>query len=127
MSRFWTSYSSREDLIAEVHVSSKDIDEVYTGQPAHIVFPSFPQRHMQRISGTVTFVAADALVDDKTNQGYYLAKVKIDREHLRSVAPNVRLEPGMPAEVFIATKNRTVIQFLTYPLRVAMQRAMREE
>lgn len=79
---------------------------------------------MQRMHSVVTFVAADALVDDKTNQPYYPVKVKID---LQSVAPTVRLGPGMPADASIATSDRTVFQYLIHPLRMAMQRATRED
>jgi HlyD family type I secretion membrane fusion protein len=115
-----------QELIIEARLSAKDVDEVHQNQPAHIVFPAFPQRHMQRIRGEVMTVSADALPDDKSNQGYYTVKVKIDTDHLHEVAPKAVLEPGMPAEVFIATGERTVLNYLTHPPQVALERSMKE-
>jgi HlyD family secretion protein len=115
-----------QDLIVEARLSATDVDEVHEGQPAHIVFPSFSQRHMQRVRAEVLSVSADALVDETLGRGFYTVKVEIDREHMKSVAPAAVLEPGMPAEVFIATSERTVLDYLTRPLLLALDRSMKE-
>ncbi|WP_234899577.1 hypothetical protein [Ruegeria lacuscaerulensis] len=40
---------------------------------------------------------------------------------------NVSLVPGMPAEAFLKTENRTPLSYLTQPLAVYFQRAFRED
>ena len=74
----------------------------------------------------VMTVPADALPDDKSNQGYYTVKVKIDTDHLHEVAPKAVLEPGMPAEVFIRTDTRSALDYLTAPVTAYLRRGMRE-
>jgi HlyD family type I secretion membrane fusion protein len=115
-----------EELIVDARLSTRDIDEVHKGQPAHIIFPTFPQRHIQRIRATVTSISADAFMDDQARETFYTVKVKIDRDHLHAAAPNAVLEPGMPAEVFIATGDRTVLDYLVQPLKLAIERSMKE-
>jgi HlyD family type I secretion membrane fusion protein len=116
-----------EDLVIEARLRATDIDEVKLNQEAHIIFPTFPQRHMQRVPGTVMAIGADASADERTGAPYYQLKVRIDRETLRQIAPSASLEPGMPAEVYIATGERTVIDYLTQPMRLALHRSMREQ
>ncbi len=50
-------------------------------------------------------VSADRLV------AYYLARVRMDAKDIHEV----KLYPGMPAEVFIETGERTVIQYIAGP------------
>ena len=57
---------------------------------------------------------------------YYLAKVEVDRGQFVEAAPGVQLTPGMPAEVFIATTERTVLEYLLQPITQAFARTFRE-
>ena len=40
---------------------------------------------------------------------------------------NVSLLPGMPAETFLKTEDRTPLSYLTQPITVYFQRAFRED
>jgi len=106
-----------DGLIIEARVRPTDIDDVAAGQSAHVMFPSLPQRRLLRIAGAVESVSADALTDEETGQTYYRAKVTVDRGGLARAAPSVELTPGMPAEVFIATTERTLLAYLLQPMR----------
>ncbi len=118
---------AEDKLIIDAHVSPHDIDDVRIGLSAYVVFPSYPQRHLMRINGRVTHVSADALEDERSGTLYYLAKVEVDRERLNSVAPEVELTPGLPAEVFITTGDRTLLDYLLQPLRETLERSLREQ
>jgi multidrug resistance efflux pump len=54
-----------DELVIEARVSPQDIDTVYAGQEAYVMFPSFPQRSMHRIAGDVVHVSADAFHDER--------------------------------------------------------------
>ena len=41
--------------------------------------------------------------------------------------PEIHLAPGMPAEVFIVTGERTALDYLIQPLRDSFHRAFREQ
>jgi multidrug efflux pump subunit AcrA (membrane-fusion protein) len=73
----------------------------------------------------VTYVSADRLTDEATRTPYYLAHVTVDPESLKS-AQHVHLYPGMPAEVFIRTRDRTALEYLLEPMTNTLRRAARE-
>jgi HlyD family type I secretion membrane fusion protein len=115
-----------DELIINARIRPTDIDEVAPGSPSTVMFPAFQRRYLKRINGEVVQVSADAFTDEATRERYYLARVKIDRDHLHAVAPDLSLTAGMPADVFITTKERTVAQYLVQPVIRSFERAFRE-
>lgn len=115
-----------DELVIEAQVRPTDIDDVAAGRPARVMFPSLPQRHLLRIAGTVESVSADALADERTGDTFYTAKVTIDRTDLARAAPGVELTPGMPAEVFISTGERTLLGYLLQPFGEILAHTFRE-
>ncbi|TVS00487.1 MAG: HlyD family type I secretion periplasmic adaptor subunit [Rhodospirillales bacterium] len=115
-----------EALIIEARIAAEDIDTVHAGLPAHVLFPSFPQRNLHRIPADVVLVSADAFVDEQTGQRYYTARITVDPEILAEQAPSIVLTPGMPAEVFIRTAERTLLEYLMQPFLQVMERTFRE-
>jgi HlyD family type I secretion membrane fusion protein len=115
-----------EDLIIDARVSPRDIDAVHAGQSAYVMFPSYPQRGLLRIDAKVDTVSADAVADQRTGERYYVAKVRVDREHIRERAPMIELVPGLPAEAFIQTSERTLLDYLLQPMLMAMEHTFRE-
>ncbi len=75
--------------------------------------------------GSVLTVSADRLVDQRTNQAYYVALVALDENDLAS-APELSLYPGMPVTVMIQTMERTALDYLLSPLTKSFNRAFRE-
>ena len=66
------------------------------------------------------------MVDQTTGAPYYLARIIVPKEELAKLDHNHHLVPGMPAEVFIRTQNRTVLSYLMKPIEDQMERAFRE-
>jgi HlyD family type I secretion membrane fusion protein len=112
-------------LIIEAHIALEDIDEVRTGMPADIRLTPFKQRTTPLFRGNVIYVSADRLVDENTHTPYYEARIAVDDASLKA-APEVQLHPGMPAEVFIRTHDRTAVQYLLEPITNTLRRAARE-
>jgi HlyD family secretion protein len=115
-----------DELIIDAQVRPTDVDDVAAGQSAHVMFPSLPQRQLLRIAGEVESVSADALTDEHSGETYYRAKVTVDRGDLALAPPGVELVPGMPAEVFIATTERTLLSYLLQPIQEILARTFRE-
>ena len=114
------------NLVIEARVRPRDIDDVHAGQKAYLLFPSFAQRNLKRIEGRVQSISPDALEDARTGERYYAARVTVDRAYLKKIAPEIKLSPGMPAEVYIATRERTVLEYLLQPFLQTLERAFRE-
>jgi multidrug efflux pump subunit AcrA (membrane-fusion protein) len=56
---------------------------------------------------------------------YYVVQIDVPAEALAE-AGNLKLQAGMPAEVFIRTDSRTTSDYLFAPVTAYLRRAMRE-
>ncbi len=119
-----------EKLIVEARVSPLDIDRVSIGQIAEIRFSAFKSRTTPKVEGKLITVSADRLVDEESRdkEPYYLARVEITSQGLEDLARSeLKLLPGMPAEVLINTGERTLLQYLMDPLSDAVARSFIED
>ena len=114
------------DLVVEAHVSTNDIDRITIGKLTDIRFSAFNAATTPVIQGEVTRISADRLTDEKTNEGYYLVRVKVTDEGLKRLGDR-KLQPGMPAEVLINAGERTMLQYLLKPARNMFAKSMIEE
>ena len=78
------------------------------------------------IADNVVMVSADRLEDERTGQPYYLAKVELPEEPTAH-HPDLRIQPGMQAEVMIITGERTALDYLMEPLTRSLRRSFREQ
>lgn len=115
-----------EELLIDARVSPSDIDQVTTDLPAQVIFPSFPQRNLPRLTGTVRTVGADALEDPRDGQRYYTVRIGIGREQFSKLDADIVLKPGMPAEGYITTGERTFLTYLIRPFVDTVRRSFRE-
>ncbi len=113
-------------LVVEARVSPTDIDQLRVGQPADITFSAFNQRTTPQLNGTVHRISPDLSVDEKTGTFYFTTRLKLNNGELDRL-DNLQLVPGMPAEVFITTGDRTVISYLVKPLTDQLRRTFREQ
>jgi len=119
---------SVSDLVVEAKVSPVDIDRVEAGKSADIRFSSFNSNTTPVIEGRVIQVSADRLEDVKDGTPYYLARVGLTEEGVKHLGGlNLKLQPGMPADVFINTGERTMLQYLMQPATNAFARSLIEE
>lgn len=115
-----------DKLIVEAKVSVRDIDIVYAGLKAKIRLTAYRVRHVPPLEGTVQTISADRFVDQARGEAYYLARVEVDDEQTEKLK-NVKLYPGMPADVLIVTGERTMLSYLLNPITEEVYKAFREE
>ena len=112
-------------LMIEAQVRPEDINHVQHGQNARIRFTAFKYRSTAMVTGRVTYVSADRLVDRATNLPYYSVTVLADPESL-GAAGDLRLQAGMPAEVYIEGSKQTPLQYLAEPITSTIRKAGRQ-
>ena len=112
-------------LVIEAHIRTEDVSHVQQGQAAEIRFSAFNQRTTPLVPGKVFYVAADRSVDRTSQQAYYVALIEADAASLR-LATDIKLQAGMPAEVFIKGQERTPLEYLVEPVTQVLRRAARE-
>lgn len=98
--------------------------------PTDFYFSAFKMRETPRVSGKLITLSADSIIDenDQAQTPYYLAVIEITKEGLDHLAENqLTLIAGMPAEVFIKTGERTLLQYLADPLVNTVARSFIED
>ena len=99
-----------EELVIEARVEPTDIDTVHADLPAQVRLTAFSHLTTPILSGTVLQVSADRLLDVRTGEPYYEARVVLDPA--QPALAGLKLQPGMPAEVMILTGKRTTMDYL---------------
>ncbi|MCV2868666.1 HlyD family type I secretion periplasmic adaptor subunit [Defluviimonas sp. WL0002] len=114
------------DLVIDAKLRPVDIDSVRPGMHARVLLTAYRQRSLPQIHGQLRSVSADRITEPRTGEAYFLAKVVVDPDEL-SVLPDVKLNPGMPADVMILTGDRTLFEYLARPLSESLWRSFREK
>ena len=109
--------------VVEAMVKPSDIDQVAIGQKARIRFTAFAYTSTPEIPGKVTYVATDRTTNPQNGVAFYSVRIEIDRDALN--AQHLVLRSGMPAEVFIGTGERSLLSYLSKPLRDQLMRTFR--
>jgi hypothetical protein len=68
----------------------------------------------------------DRIVDRNANQAYYVTLIEADAAALAAHG-EIRLQAGMPAEVYLQGEQRTALQYLVEPVTQVLRRAGREQ
>ena len=116
---------SEENLIVELRIDPHDIDHVRLGDAAEVRLSAFDMRSTPMLQAVVTAVSPDAVTDAASKQAWYAAQVEVKQSEL-SNNPQLRLQAGMPAEVFVTTPPRSLLRYLIEPLGLFARRALRE-
>jgi HlyD family type I secretion membrane fusion protein len=109
----------------ETKIALGDIDQVRQGQPARVRLTAFNRATTPELKATVVQVSPAPARDPATGQEHYTAYVQLTEEAAAQIE-GLRLVPGMPAEVYISTKERTVASYLLKPMSDQFNRAFRE-
>lgn len=116
-----------DDLVITARIRPLDIDSVSVGGNAEVKFTAFQSRTMPTIYGTVTVVSTDVIdPQDGRTEPYYQARIRVEDDAI-PLEVRGRLMPGMPAEVVIATGERTLMRYLAAPIVSSFGKGMREE
>lgn len=113
-------------LVVEARVAPQDIDQVHVGQPATLRLSAFNQQTTPEVEGEVNRISPDLIEDQKAGLSYYAVRIALSAASLQQ-AGSLELKPGMPAEVFLKTTDRTVLSYLFKPLTDQASRAFRSD
>ena len=93
---------------------------------ARVALLAYKQRGTPQLDGKVLQVSPDSIVDERSGQSYFVARIGINGEALLKLE-HVKLSPRMPVEVFIRTGTRTPLDYLIQPVEDSFRRALRED
>jgi membrane fusion protein, epimerase transport system len=130
-------------MVIEARITPQDIQDVQnlvrTGIPdaknkdtnnANVMLTAYRTRATPQVAGRVSYVGADRLTDPATRAPYYIAHITVSEQALKEASAlagqPLTLSPGMQAEVFMATQERTAFRYLLDPILDGVRRSMRE-
>lgn len=118
----------RDDrLIVNARLKPNDIDLVANGTKTKVLLSAYKAKKVPKLNGEVMNVSADILTDRETGERYFEARVLVEDAVLQDLKADVALYPGMPAQVFFLTGERTLADYMISPIKDAAYRAFREE
>ncbi|WP_095147675.1 HlyD family type I secretion periplasmic adaptor subunit [Pseudomonas sp. Irchel s3a18] len=113
-------------LEVEGHLPVNLIDKVGSQLPVDILFTAFNQSKTPRVPGEVSLISADQMVDEKTGVPYYVLRSSVSDVAMEKLNGLV-IKPGMPAEMFVRTGERSLLNYLFKPLLDRAGSALTEE
>ena len=113
-------------LVIAAEVETIHIDQVFVGQEVNVRFSAFDQRRTPELIGRVTQVSADAFEDERRGASFYRAEIILADGEIEKLPDDLTLIPGMPAESFLRTDDRTPLDYLIKPLADYFAKAFRE-
>jgi len=115
-----------EALLLEARIEPHLIDKVKSGLPTDVRFSAFAHSPQLVVSAQVVSVSRDALTDPQTGAGFYLARIQVTPQGMKTLGTH-QMQPGMPAEVVIKTGERSMLTYLLNPLTKRLAASMKEE
>jgi HlyD family secretion protein len=113
-------------LTVEAKVQPQDIDQLHVGGAVILRFSAFNQRTTPEINGEVKLVSPDVTQDQKTGTYYYTLSIALSDGEIARLN-DLKLVPGMPVEVFVQAKTRTVLSYLVRPVYDQLARTFIEK
>jgi len=125
-----------DELIIEARLNPSEIWHVKAGQRALVKLTALNQRLTPMIEGKVAYLSADAVSANQNARtkaeqegaarSSYVVRVRLEEQDVRQKADSFRPTPGMPADVFIKTGERTFFDYIMKPVLDSFSRAFRE-
>lgn len=113
-------------LMVEMRVSPLEVGKLHVGQSAQVRMLNFDTRTTPNLEGSVDSISPDLLRDPASGVQYYSVRVDIADAERQKLPADPALVPGMPAETFFQTGERTVWSYLMAPIEQRISHTFRE-
>jgi HlyD family type I secretion membrane fusion protein len=123
-----------DELVIEARLSPNQVVHVKEGLGAMVRLSALNQRLTPMIEGNVVYLSADTVSQreaigarDGMRPDTFVVRVQLSDRDMRNKIETFRPTPGMPADVFIKTDERTFLEYIMKPLSDTFVRAFREQ
>lgn len=118
-----------DNLIAEAKIPSSDIAFIAIEQDASVKLDAYDSSIYGALRGKVTYISPDILTEE-TKQGpfsYYRVHIRLtSNEFNGEKSREIKLRPGLSANVDIKAMDRTVLSYLTKPISKTLSSSLGE-
>lgn len=114
-----------DELIVEAQISPSDVGHVKIGDKATVKITTYDFARLGAIDGVVEKISPTTF-KDRDGTIYYMATVRLGKNHVGEQPGQNLILPGMVAEVDILAGERTVLRYLLRPIYQSLDTAMTE-
>jgi len=119
---------TEDALVVEGQLPVNLVDRVHVGLPVELIFSAFNANQTPHIPGEVIQVAADRTVEERTGMPFYKVRARVTPEGAKMIASlKLDIVPGMPADLFVKTGERTMMSYLLKPFIDRAKTSMTED
>lgn len=118
---------SEDSLLVEAKIKPADIGFLRIGQEARVSISAYDSSVYGSIDGSIETISADAIEDEKTGERFYNITVRTSADALDSGRGDLKILPGMAAEVAILNGKRSVLAYIVKPMSSVGGKALRDK
>ena len=120
----------KDRLVFNGELQPADIDQVYLGQKATVRLSGLDASKTPELTGRVVFIGGDLTLANGASGSnarppFYAIRVEVEARELARLGGQ-KLVPGMPAELFVRTRPRTVLSYLLSPIENQLAKTFRD-
>lgn len=115
-------------MSVQARVKPEDAGDLRLGQEVEIRLPTLGDHTLPLIKARLTRLSPDLIIDDRTNERYFAIEASTPSIET-ATSPRALLQamrPGLPAQVILPKRRRTLLEYLLEPLSTSLWRALRE-
>lgn len=103
-----------EKLLVEVKIKPSDIAFIYRGQEAIVKFSAYDFAIYGGLKAKVQNISPDTITEEK--ETYYLVTVETEKSHIDRGGKELKIIPGMVADVDILTGKKSILDYILKPI-----------
>ena len=103
-----------EKLLVEVKIKPSDIAFIYRGQEAIVKFSAYDFAIYGGLKASVQNISPDTITEEK--ETYYLVTVETEKSHINRGGKELKIIPGMVADVDILTGKKSILDYILKPI-----------
>ena len=127
---FFTLVPVDTKLEAEIQIDALDVGYVKLGDESRLKMDTFPFQRHGFLEGEIRTISEDAFRKEtdpsQSMDAYYKSRITLTNMNLRKLPLHARLLPGMTLNAEIVVGKRSVISYLLWPIKRAVDESMQE-
>ena len=127
---FFTLVPVDTKLEAEIQIDAMDVGYVKLGDESRLKMDAFPFQRHGFLEGEIRTISEDAFRKEtdpsQSMDAYYKSRITLTNMNLRKLPLHARLLPGMTLNAEIVVGKRSVISYLLWPIKRAVDESMQE-
>ena len=117
----------RAQLVIDARFAPREASDLQVGQACKVKLLTVQNRRVSPLKGSITWVSADSFEDQKTGAHFYTAQVEIPKSEFDIIRrADDGVKPGLPVDIMVSRRKRTLLEYLLEPLNQALWKTFRE-